>query len=133
MKRTKVLVGLVLAGVFVLGVLTGGGLALVGVRRKARSLLDGPPEHVEPRALVFAMNRALDLSEEQRDRVMAIALRHQPEINARRRAIEPELAAIRAQAKDEIRATLTPRQQAKFDVMALRFEQRRKRMLGMAP
>jgi Spy/CpxP family protein refolding chaperone len=72
--------------------------------------------------------RALDLSDEQRQRVREIADRHRP---ARRTAMaevmercgEP-LRASKAALDVEIRAVLAPAQQERFDVLVRRQEER---------
>ena len=130
MKKVNLYVALLLAGMFLLGALSGGAAVYIGVARKVRGILQGPPEELETRALVFALNRQLDLDETQRMQISNIVLRHQPELNATRRTIEPQLKEVRARSKDEIRAVLRAKQQAKFDLLYTQFEMRRARALG---
>lgn len=131
MKRVKLYVALLLAGVFVLGVITGGALAHIRIGHKMRHVLGGPPEEAEARVLVFHLNRELGLSETQRLQITNIVLRDHSERAALHRSVEPQLAEIRARERTEIRGLLDARQQAKFDLLSTQFELRRKRALGM--
>lgn len=130
-RRTKLVAVLVVVGVFLLGAMTGGGVTLLAVRHRVRTVLEGPPQEIETRGLVFALDRALKLSDEQREQVEAIHRKHLPELNRVRRETEPELAAVRGKIAADIRAVLEPDQQTKFDMMVDVFEGRRRRMLGM--
>jgi len=132
-RRTKLMALLVLVGVFVLGALTGGGVTLLAVRHRVRTMLEGPADQMETRGLVFVLDRALNLTAEQKTQIEQIHQRHLPELNRVRRKSEPELAVIRGEAESEIRAVLDPQQQTKFDSMVDTFEGRRKRMLGLSP
>lgn len=128
-RRKKLIAAGVLIAAFGLGTVTGGGATLLVVRHRVRALLQGPPSEIETRGLVFALDRELRLTERQRVEVASIYRKHVPELNRIRRGVEPELAAERAEAAAEIRATLDPTQQQAFDEMFKRFEERRQKML----
>lgn len=129
-KKAKVMAALVLAGVFVLGNVSGAGVALLAVRHRIQKVLQGPPEDMETQGLVFALDRALKLDARQREQVAEIHKRHLPELNRIRRESEVPLAAERARTAAEIRGILKPDQQGKFDELYDRFEARRRRMLS---
>jgi hypothetical protein len=131
MKRVKLWVALVLVAVFSLGAASGGGIVYLAVGHRIRAIMQGPPEQTETKAIVMVLHRALHLTAVQRDQVTRVLLAHRSETNAVRRTIEPQLQGLRAQQKDEIRALLNSSQQAQFDVLYARFEERRRKALQM--
>ncbi|MBI4375046.1 MAG: periplasmic heavy metal sensor [Elusimicrobia bacterium] len=71
----------------------------------------------------FSSKLALDA--EQRTRIDAILKGSRERLEALRARTRPEFDALRKSARDEIRALLKPEQQAEFDRMHERWEQRR--------
>lgn len=130
-KKVRVLAAAALVGVFLLGNVSGAGVALLAVRHRVQRLLEGPPEEVETHTLVFALDRALKLDGNQRASIEAIHRRHLPELNRIRQSSETPLAAERARIAAEIRSVLRPDQQSKFDGMYAKFEARRRRLVGL--
>jgi Spy/CpxP family protein refolding chaperone len=109
----------VLIAVFAVGSLAGGGGAYAWLRRDD---INGVEEHGlrNPRRL-RALERALDLTAAQRERVQAILAQS----GDQRRRLAQEMfercgEGLRAQhdaVSAQIRAVLTPEQQARFDVI----------------
>ena len=120
-----------LVAVFACGAATGAAVMRYTASRSIHHLLDAPPTEARRRAMVWAIDRKLSLSSEQRDRIEAILAAHSGEFTAIALRTEPQLAPLMAQVESEIRATLTPDQQPKFDALATKFKERRRRALGV--
>lgn len=138
MNRTKLKGVLVLVGVFVLGALAGGaGLFAWQQRERADELMAGPSERMQRRRLV-ALARQLDLSDAQRDRIREIMVYHRTEQEKLLRDANDQcggaLREHKAKVDAEIRAVLSPEQQAQFDRLQLkqrdRFPFGQPRMMG---
>ena len=74
------------------------------------------------RPLMSVMERRLNLTPSQRDSLAAILERHRIVIESRRREFEHGIGPERDSLRDEVRAILTPEQQARFDRIARRWE-----------
>jgi len=127
LNRQRVYAMLVLVAVFVLGGLTGAGLMRAMSARAAHQWR----EHGEGPMIVWILDRRLKLSPLQRERVEAIVQAHEPEIMTARRTIAPQIRAIRARQRNEIREVLTPEQRSKFDILAAESDARQRHMLGL--
>jgi hypothetical protein len=121
----RVRAALALAGVFVLGAATGVGGARFFVARHMAHALDAPLPAVRHRVVMNALDRQLDLSKDQHEKIAGILEKHEPEITEISRSVEPKLAPIFASIEDEIRAELTPDQRPKFDELAKKFHEHR--------
>ena len=121
----RVRAGLALAGVFALGVATGVGGAHYFAVRHMMHLLDAPSSVARHRVVMSALDCQLDLSKEQHEKISRILSKHEPDIAAVSRSVEPKLAPIFAAIEDEIRAELTPDQRPKFDELSKKFHERR--------
>lgn len=97
--RARTMSALVLAGVFVLGILSGLGIA---------PLLRPPPGDLPPSL------EALHLKPEQRARIQAIVKRHGPEVDAALGDALPRLRAVQERVAAEIEAELDPAQRDAF-------------------
>ena len=120
-----------LLAVFALGAATGAAGMRYSTARSLHYLLDAPPGEARRRAMVWALDRRLSLSDAQHARVEAILAAHSGEYAAIYRRTEPEMAALRARVEGEIREVLRPDQQGKFDELAARFKARHRRALGL--
>jgi hypothetical protein len=120
-----------LLAVFALGAATGSAATRYHASRSLHHLLDAPPSEARRRAIVWALDRQLSLSSDQRERIEAILAAHSGELSAIARRTEPELSPIMARIEEEMRATLRPDQQGKFDTLAARFKDRHRRALGL--
>ncbi|MFY3742973.1 hypothetical protein ACOQFB_03630 [Anaeromyxobacter sp. Red801] len=133
MTRARWQVVLVLALVFVAGGVTGAVLSRAVVQRAVARLLEGPPEQVRTRAILFRLSRELDLSREQRDALRAVLERHQGELAAIRRTVYPQLEAARRRQWAEMRGVLDERQRPAFDRTVEELERRLARSIAPTP
>lgn len=125
--RTHVKGYAVLAGVFVLGAVAGGGASYAYVERQYAEVLARDDRGVDARRL-RALGRQLDLSREQRARIREISERHRGERrelmrSAMERCGDP-LAKHRQKLEAEIRAVLSPEQQRRYDEILERQRER---------
>lgn len=123
----------VLAGVFLLGAIAGGGASYAFAQRRHAAAAHEPRAEQELRRL-RALARELDLSGEQRDRIRAIAEQQRSERReAARAALEKcgvPAEEQRRKLESEIRAVLTPAQQARYDALLERRRERGGRRRG---
>ncbi len=120
-----------LLAVFALGAATGGAVVRYTTTRSIHHLLDAPPGEARRRAMLWALDRKLSLTDAQRDRIEGILTAHAGEYAAIHRRTEPEMAALRARVEGEIREVLTPDQKGKFDELAAKLKARHRRALGL--
>jgi Spy/CpxP family protein refolding chaperone len=120
-----------LLAVFALGAATGSAGTRYASMRSLHRFLDAPPSEARHRAMLWALDHHLSLSSEQRGRIDAIFAAHSGELAAIARRNEPELAPVMARIHEEIRATLTPEQQPKFDALTTKLRERRRHALGI--
>jgi hypothetical protein len=120
---------LVIVGVFLLGVLAGAAALLVARARVERRLLDSPDPLA--RVVVYKLNRELRLSPEQRREVYRVMTDSRLEVLAATAEVLPHLLDIYDRSQAQIRATLTPAQQEKFDRLVA--ERRRLLLRPAAP
>lgn len=99
-RRVRLVTGLVLAGVFAAGTISGLGLA--------RWL--GPRARPPPGPPIMRAFHQLELSAEQQHRTREILESHRPELEAILRESFPRVRAINEQVSEELRAILTPEQ-----------------------
>ena len=119
-NKTRLKIYGVLVGTFVLGAVAGGGASYAFAERSHRAFVAGGREMFEQRR-VAALSRELDLSPEQRERVIATMKKHREQ----QRRITHEafercgapIRAHKAQVEADIRAILSPEQQRRFDTL----------------
>ncbi len=135
MVNARVTGAAVLAAVFALGAVAGGGGAYAWLRRDEAAGYSGDrPGMRDPRRL-RALERELDLTPTQREQVRAILDRS----SEQRRMLAQQMfercgSEVRAQHDEvsaQIRALLTPEQQPRFDAVTAR--QRERFPFGMGP
>ncbi len=119
-----------LIAVFALGAATGAAGMRYVTYRSVHRFLDAPPWEARRRAMMWAIERNLTLTGDQRTRIEAILAGHGPELAAIARHSEPEVEALTDRIHAEIRATLTPDQLAPFDELAARIKERHRRALA---
>jgi Spy/CpxP family protein refolding chaperone len=134
-NQTKLQGVLILVGVFLLGALAGGaGLFAWQQRESADELMAGPTEWMQHRRLI-ALGRRLDLTSAQRDRIRDIMVRHRAEREKLLTEVDERCGAVirehKAKVDAEIRAVLSPGQQAEFD--RLQAKQRERFPFGQPP
>jgi len=120
-----------LLAVFALGAATGGAVVHYKTSRSIHHLLDASPGEARRRAMIWALDRKLSLTDAQRDRIEAILVAHAGEYAAIYRRTEPDMAALRLRVEGEIREVLTPDQQPKFDELATKLKARHRHALGL--
>lgn len=127
MVNARVKGAAVLVAVFALGAVAGGGGSYAWLRRDEVTSADEEPGLRSPRRL-RALERSLDLTPSQRDRVRAILAQSG---DRRRRLAQgmhercgEELRAHHDAVSAQIRALLTPEQQPRFDEITARQRER---------
>lgn len=73
------------------------------------------------------LQRELNLTDAQRDSVRAILRRHRVEFHSALQPVQPQLDSIRMRIRGELRAMMTPAQQAAFDRFLAREQAERRR------
>jgi len=122
-KKSWEAVTLVLV-VFVLGVLLGGvGDHLWGVR--VWGMQPTPLTHRDQ--IIDSLTRELNLTPDQVKQVTAAVDQKQAEINKLYAPLDAQRDQIRRQARDQIRAVLTPEQQTKFDNFLTRLDEAKRK------
>ena len=111
----------IVLGTFVLGGLCGAGVGYSVSQRSLGALLSEDRSEARDLRRLEAFTRELDLSADQREQVRRIVERHRPERDRETRRMFDECGQPLLRVKDamdaEIRATLTPDQQHRFDEM----------------
>ncbi len=110
--RVRLLTALLLVATFAAGTVTGAG-----IYRWVDSGHGHPGPPPMPAPIPF---EELNLSAEQQDKIHAIFEAHRPELDALIRQAYPKVQAINEQMDREMRAVLTPEQQARFDQIKAR-------------
>jgi Spy/CpxP family protein refolding chaperone len=106
-RRIRVVAAMVLAGTFLLGVLTGVGVAILLGPRHGSPL---PPSPLHE----------LNLTAEQTERLHALQERYRPQLEQILREAMPKARAIQEKIESEMREVLTPEQRAKLDALTSR-------------
>jgi len=104
-----------LAGMFVLGGVTGAGVMRAVVDRDMSALLDAPPVEAQQRLRLRALVRRLGLGEPQKARIAEILKAQNQQCKPANERAQQELAQCREQALPEICEVLTPKQRAQLD------------------
>ena len=101
------------AGIFVAGLAAGGALTVVfGVGMLQRILQH--PEN-EPARITSFLTHKLSLDDTQREQVLAIMTRHQPQIQAIRRQMRPQFDQQLDQIRAEVDAVLSENQRTRWE------------------
>jgi Spy/CpxP family protein refolding chaperone len=120
----------VIAGVFVLGVLAGGGAMWAISERRVRAFAMGERRAFETRRLE-ALSRELDLTSEQKEKIAAIFEKHHQERKTvMRERCGGAMAEVKEKLRTEIHAVLTPPQREKYDAMVREHEARKEGARG---
>ncbi len=126
MKRWQAL--LALAGLFLLGALSGGlGAHLYYARALDRP--PGPPPFFD-RPMGPRLEERLGLSDEQRQELRQVLEESRREAEAMRREMAPRMREMMRRSEDRIRAILTPDQAERFDELRRRQRRRSERFFG---
>lgn len=109
--NARLKIWLVLLSVFALGCVTGA--LLDSAYRLHRQQMHGFRGEREP--IFEDLRRDLNLNDQQAAQVRAILEETQNEFRQLRAEVRPRYDALRQQAREKIRAVLTPEQQKRFD------------------
>ena len=107
--KTTIVAILVIAVTFIAGVAVGVFGAFMMHRRGG----DRIPRFAS-HAMVNRLDRKLDLTDEQREKITVIVERHHQRINSMWRQVRPQVEQELKQANAEIESVLTPEQREKF-------------------
>lgn len=113
--RTKL--GVVLGTVFLLGVVTGGASWHALSARAQVDMFDAAHAGSRHGVFVWSLERKLDLSADQKQKIEQILSDYDRATDAVRRPVDPRVAALKEQMRSDVRATLTAEQQTKYDVL----------------
>jgi Spy/CpxP family protein refolding chaperone len=120
---TRLKIWLVLAGVFILGCVTGASLDSLYRLRAGGS--ERGTERKQRGDLFEKMKSDLNLTDQQAGEVRAIIERSREEFRALRNEVGPRYDALRQTARARIRALLTAEQQQRFDTKMAERDARR--------
>jgi Spy/CpxP family protein refolding chaperone len=123
MNRLKI--WLVLAGVFVLGCVTGAALDSAYRLKAAKGRQEAHERGRGGEDIFENMKRDLNLSEQQATEIRAILEQTRNDYRALRAEVRPRYDAARQNARTRIRALLTPEQQKLFDARVAERDARR--------
>jgi Spy/CpxP family protein refolding chaperone len=116
---TKLKASLLLVGVFLLGAVAGGGVSFAYTQREAAEMLGTGSPDFRARRFFHALSRELDLTGEQEAAIREIMEAQGPKRDELSRELFERcgkpLREQRERAESQIRAVLTPEQQARFD------------------
>lgn len=128
MKRWQAL--LALAGLFVVGVVSGGLGAHLYYARALERPPGPPPFFAGPHG--WLLDRELDLTAEQRRQLREILADSRREAEALRRDLAPRLREVMERGDERIRELLTPEQRERFDELRRHHRRRSERFFGGA-
>ena len=95
------------------------------------ALLDGPPDRLIERLVVWRIARDVPLTRVQKQRIGEVVRRGRERTSALRRRIHPELAADWALQAREMREVLTPAQRPAFDRLVADWNARARSAVGL--
>ena len=119
MTKSRILTTILLLTIFILGLIAG---VFLGSSRFARFFRHRRPR--EERILQFIIRRyerKLNLTSEQKNRLITILKKHRAEINHLARKVQPEFEKIRKQTNSEIKNILNEEQKKIFEKMQNEF------------
>ena len=122
--KTRLKIWLVLAGVFVIGCVTGAALNGVYRTRADGAARRGGERSRGHEKMVEETRRELGLNDEQSAKMRAILDETREEFRALRSELRPRFDAVRAKARVRMRETLSPEQQQRFDAMMARRDEK---------
>ncbi|MCL4202872.1 MAG: hypothetical protein KJ000_10265 [Pirellulaceae bacterium] len=112
---------LMLAAIFLSGLLVGAGLTLMAVRQGVLYGIHHPEEM--PVRVAARLRRPLSLSDQQADRVQAIIRERQSQLQEIRRRFQPEVEAELEQVYQQIREILDDQQRERWDQIYTRLRE----------
>jgi hypothetical protein len=116
-RLSRAKLGAMLGAVFLLGAVTGGASWHVLSARAQIDMFDAAHVGARHGVFVWSLERKLDLSAEQKRKIEQILSDYDRATDAVKPPVDPRVAALKAQMRSDVRATLTPEQAAKYDVL----------------
>lgn len=113
--------------VFLLGAALGGMIGYGFAHRPVSAASAQEPEAVRRAQRVEQLTRELSLTSAQAQQLDAIIMQRRAESKAIHDQSDAQVDKVRQQARDEIRAMLTPEQKPKFEEFLKRLDEKRKR------
>lgn len=104
---------LLAALIFIAGGLTGGAATVIVVARRIHTIVQSPESL--PDRLTYRLTRHLGLTEDEQSRVHATLVKHQINLMAMRREMQPKVMAELDQIRIDIGAEIDPARRAKLD------------------
>ncbi|MFO0549892.1 MAG: hypothetical protein U0271_15975 [Polyangiaceae bacterium] len=108
-------VRLALAGMFVLGTLTGLAVGHVFEARRAIDTFDAAERGSRHGVFLWSLERKLDLDAKQLAKIEEILTQYDLAMGQATRPVQPEVQALRARMRADIRDVLAPDQRPQFD------------------
>ncbi len=124
--KTRLILWLVVVGVFVLGGVTGAALDSAYRLKRGGSPCHEPRGGRRPEDVFEHMRRDLNLTDEQAEQIRAILEQTRNEYRALRAEARPRYDRIRQGARERIRALLTAEQRERFDAKVAERDARRR-------
>ena len=107
----------VMLTVFVLGGVAGAGVTHLSATRQIRATVEGPPAEARMRFRLAAMQRRLDLEEDQVQRIEAILREMEAERDRRMESCLPGLEEVQTQTDAKILEVLRPEQRSEYEAL----------------
>lgn len=120
----RVALGASLVAVFLLGGVCGAAAIRAHDTRHQMTVFD-TARRGRHGMLLWSLEQKLGLSARQREDIEKVLLSHEPEMRAATQPCEAQGHAIRDRTRAEIRARLTPAQQADYDLLMARYDESR--------
>ncbi len=113
-----------LVAVFLLGGVCGAGASRALDTRYQMTIFD-TAKRGRHGMLLWSLEQKLSLSAQQREEIEKVLLSHEPEMRAATQPCEGQARGLRDRTRAEIRARLTPPQQADYDQLMTRYDESR--------
>jgi Spy/CpxP family protein refolding chaperone len=104
-----------LAGMFLLGGVTGAAVMHAVDNRELAVMLDAPPGEAQQQLRLRALARKLRLNDEQRQRIAEILRAEREHCAPPRERVDEQLRECRERTRAAVDEVLTPRQRQKLD------------------
>ncbi len=128
----RVRLGLALAAVFLLGVVTGAAAWNFARARSEIDVFDAARSGSRHGVFVWSLERKLDLDSAQKSRILEILAAYDKESEAVKPQPTPQMKALKDKMRADVRSVLTPAQAAEYDVLIAELDAVRGRAKGSA-
>jgi hypothetical protein len=125
MTRSFWRTGVLVAAVFVMGVVTGGLVMRAVQQRRLREIMLGDPAAMRTRLTMFALERRLDLTPAQRAEAERLLTEQESDYRVAVEACRPRVRALRRDMATRLAPALEPAQRASLDELVREGERAR--------